>query len=187
MKNVIITFALLLGFATFSFAQFSHQLDPKVARNIRIQPAVKIPPKFVYQPNCPDLAAYGLTVSKVSGGAYSGTIKISASVKNMGKQHFIANPNQASAALYEVYPGGRKILLARISLTRVNAGQTIALGDRYRSWNTSNEFPPSYQLVIGYDPDITLDGNPRNDDCVRPNNKKEIDGYQIHRIFRAGR
>ncbi|HKK77639.1 MAG TPA: hypothetical protein VJ953_21345 [Saprospiraceae bacterium] len=187
MKNVIITFALLLGFATFSFGQFSHQLDSRTIKNIKTQPGIQISPKFVYQPNCPDLAAYEIQVTKVSGGTYSGRIKISGIIKNVGKKHFVSGTNQATAYLYEVYPGGRKRLLRSMSLRNIPSNRTQTMPAVYKNWYTGNEFPPSYRLVIGYDPDIRLDGNPRNDDCVHRNNQKEVDGTQIHRIFRAGR
>jgi len=35
---------------------------------------------------------------------------------------------------------------------------------------------PWYLLVIVYDPDIRLDGNPKNDECTSANNKKERSG-----------
>ena len=42
-----------------------------------------------------------------------------------------------------------------------------------REWDKSIEFPPSYILIISYDPDIYLDGNPDNNDTNSINNKME--------------
>lgn len=45
------------------------------------------------------------------------------------------------------------------------------------------EFPPTYTLLISYDPDIYLDANKNNDDCNRNNNKKELTGAEINRLW----
>lgn len=57
-----------------------------------------------------------------------------------------------------------------------------------RPWNISSpaegEFPPSYMLEIGYDPDIRIDGNPNNDDCRLGNNRLERSGAEVRAPFR---
>jgi len=53
------------------------------------------------------------------------------------------------------------------------------------NWRTSQEFPPSFELYLNYDPDIRLDGNPQNDDAVPANNSKQIDGQKINAIVRS--
>jgi hypothetical protein len=51
----------------------------------------------------------------------------------------------------------------------------------------TNEFPPSYRLVIAYDPDISNDGNPANDDCNGRNNVQSVTSAQINSLFSATR
>jgi hypothetical protein len=57
-----------------------------------------------------------------------------------------------------------------------------------RAWNSSSpsegEFPPSYRLLITYDPDIYMDGNPENDDCDLSNNQMDRSGTGINELFR---
>lgn len=57
-----------------------------------------------------------------------------------------------------------------------------------RNWDAASpaegEFPPTYRLLIGYDPDILLDGNPNNDDCNSNNNQLERSGADVNALFR---
>ncbi len=56
-----------------------------------------------------------------------------------------------------------------------------------RPWNMSppaeGEFPPSYVLEIGYNPDIRIDGNPNNDDCRLGSNRLERSGAQMRTLL----
>lgn len=185
MKNFTLTFALFLAFATFSFAQ-SIQLNPKVAKSLNTT-KVRYPYQITVRPDCPDLSAAQIKVEKISGGEYSGRIKITGIVKNIGRRDFVSNPAQMSVALYEVTPGGKTILRKKASYGNIPAGGTVQLAPYYANWYTGNEFPSSFRLVIMYDPDIQLDNNPRNDDCNSGNNVKEVSGYDIHNIFRSAR
>ncbi|MCS7021256.1 MAG: hypothetical protein NZU63_05450 [Gemmataceae bacterium] len=89
--------------------------------------------------------------------------------------------------MYEVPLGGRPRLVARLPFERLNQGQELRVRV-IRTWDASSpaegEFPPSYRLVIAYDPDIRLDGNPHNDDVDLHNNTLERSGDAINRLFR---
>jgi hypothetical protein len=50
-------------------------------------------------------------------------------------------------------------------------------------WDVAFEFPPSYRLAIGYDPDIFTDGNEENDDCDLEGNSRELRGVQVDALF----
>lgn len=187
MKNFILTFALIFAFGTLSFAQ-SIRVNPKVTKNLRTtKTTMRYPHQLTLRPNCPDLAALQIKVEKISGGAYSGKIKITGIVKNIGRKDFVSNPAQMSIALYEVRPGGATVLRKKASFANIPAGRTAQLAPYYTNWYTGNEFPSNFRLVIMYDPDISMDNNPRNDDCNSGNNVKEVTGYTIHNIFRSAR
>ena len=66
---------------------------------------------------------------------------------------------------------------------RVGAQQEIRLG--VPGWRVSQEFPPTYEFVIEYDPDIAVDGNRANDDCRSSNNRRTIRGDEINAQLRA--
>lgn len=185
MKNFILTFALMLAFTFGAQAQYKFNPRIKTQPQVKINKYPKINPNLL-QKNCPDLGAVELRVQKTSGGQYSGVIRITGVVKNVGKQHFVSRAGQAYATLYEVTLTGRATVKARRQITNLAAGRSFSFGFS-KNWSTSNEFPPEYKLVISYDPDIKTDGNPKNDDCNGANNKITRSGYDIHKIFNAGR
>lgn len=107
-------------------------------------------------------------------------------VRNVGTLDYQSNPTQQVARLYEINPGGAPRLVASQPFANLAPGQEIAV--RYtRRWDRSSpaegEFPPTYRLVIEFDPDIAVDGNPLNDDRVQPNNATEMLGTQINDLF----
>jgi hypothetical protein len=69
--------------------------------------------------------------------------------------------------------------VAGSAFQNLTPGQTVTLV-HHRNWNGSSpaegEFPSTYRLMVGYDPDIFINGNPKNDDCVNTNNRKERSG-----------
>lgn len=140
---------------------------------------------------CPDPAASSIEFSIVSrdpASRFKGRVRITGIVKNVGTKAFRSNPNQASAHLYEVSAGGgRAVLKAQQNFDNLAPGAAIRVVFE-RNWNSSSpsegEFPPSYRLLIVYDPDITLDGNKDNDDCNGANNRKERSGTGINSLLR---
>ncbi|SIO52152.1 hypothetical protein [Chitinophaga niabensis] len=94
-------------------------------------------------------------------------------VKNTGGLAYSSNANQQSALLYEDN-GGRLQLVASQSFQNLAPGAEVKVSYT-RPWNRSSpaegEFPPNYVLVIGFDPDIYIDGNDSNDDSNYGNNR----------------
>ncbi len=56
-----------------------------------------------------------------------------------------------------------------------------------RPWDSSGPEgtrPPDFKAMILYDPDIRLDGNPKNDDLNSRNNQLQVPGTRINDLFR---
>lgn len=104
---------------------------------------------------------------------FNGTVKIEGVVKNTGGLAWTSGANQQSVLLYEDN-GGRLQLVATQSFQNLAPGAEIKVSYS-RAWNRSSpaegEFPPKYVLVIGFDPDIYIDGNDNNDDSNYSNNR----------------
>jgi hypothetical protein len=142
-------------------------------------PRPKVPPIVL----CMDPAAQSLTFQVLSGDSRhtDGRIRITGVVKNVGNRVFESDPRQATVAIYETHPGERQgTIKAQQSIARLAPNATITLTFE-RPWSLSAEFPPTFALMITYDPDIYLDANKNNDDCNRNNNKKELSGDEINR------
>lgn len=112
---------------------------------------------------------------------FTGRVEITGTIKNIGKAAYETRPNQQSVHLYE-----GSTLVKQQAFGNLSPGQTVTI--RYqRNWNSSSpaegEFPPTYKLLIVYDPDIFIDGNPKNEDCVSANNTKERSGSDINALF----
>jgi len=113
---------------------------------------------------------------------FNGRVKITGTVKNIGKKVWRCSASQARALLEEKAPGARPRVLKSEALTRLNLNQTIIL-EYSLDWYTANEFPPDYTIRIDLDPDILMDQNPENDDCNSENNHKELKATTINSLF----
>jgi len=104
---------------------------------------------------------------------FNGTVLIEGIVKNTGGLAWTTGANQQSALLYEDN-GGRLQLVASQPFQNLAPGAEVKVSYT-RAWNRSSpaegEFPPKYVLVIGFDPDIYIDGNDNNDDSNYNNNR----------------
>jgi hypothetical protein len=137
---------------------------------------------------CPDPAVTGLDFAIVSRTArFRGRVEITATVDNVGRATYSSRPNQQSVQLYEATPGGPSRLVAQTAFVNLAPGEGVKVSYT-RNWYAASpaegEFPPTYRAIIAYDPDITMDGNPRNDDCVAANNRRERSGADINAMFR---
>jgi hypothetical protein len=134
----------------------------------------------------PDLSAERITFRIVRRTApFRGTVEIQGTVKNLGG-HFVSGAKQQEVQLYEEVPGGRGRIVARLPFSQLRAGEELTI--RYqRAWDASSpaegEFPPTYRLVIAFDPDVLIDGNPRNDDRNSRNNTRSESGIGINSMF----
>ncbi|MDI1472665.1 MAG: hypothetical protein QMD43_07235 [Thermodesulfovibrio sp.] len=139
-------------------------------------------------PKCPDPAVEKIDFTIISKTSqFSGKVRITGVVKNAGLAPYISGANQQAVYLYEIPMGGTARLVAQKKFQNLNPGQQVIITYE-RNWNASSpaegEFPPSYKVIIAYDPDIRLDGNPQNDDCNVNNNQKERSGTDINALFR---
>ncbi len=132
---------------------------------------------------CTDPAARSIDFRIVNKtNQFKGRVEITGTIKNIGLAAYETRTNQQSIELFE---GSQ--LVKNQAFGNLSPGQTATI--RYqRNWNSSSpaegEFPPRYLLMIVYKPDITKDGNPKNDDCVGTNNRKERSGAAINGLFR---
>jgi len=186
MRRVLIASvlgAIFTASATLSFAQ------PPISEKLRkqIQPPV-VPQEKLRTPippvikECRDPAAVSLTFQVLSRDrAYptQGRIRLTGVVKNVGNVAFESDPRQASAQLTEQSPGGRPAIRAQQDIANLAPNATITLTYEL-AWDTAREFPPTFTLLLSYDPDIYLDANKKNDDCNQNNNKKELTGAAIN-------
>jgi hypothetical protein len=155
---------------------------------VPIAPSEKLPLK-PWKPlvlPCPDLAASIDFSIAYRTSRTSGRVNIVGKVKNVGGVAYESGPNQQTALLYEIVPGGQPRLVASQALQNLAPGEEITV--RFgRTWNASSpaegEFPPSYRLVLSFDPDIRIDGNPKNDDCNRSNDVRERSGAEINTML----
>ncbi|MFN3954351.1 MAG: hypothetical protein ACK4LQ_07830 [Pararhodobacter sp.] len=109
---------------------------------------------------CPDLAA---TISQRDGPG--NTIIITYGVRNVGSVDYVSGPNQQ---LLNVSMGGRHA--RSFPFQNLRAGQSVQWNETYHPF----EFPSTYRATVVYDPDIFIDGNPRNDDCNSANNSASL-------------
>ena len=156
----------------------------------RINPNIKIKPILQPQPQfprpilqCIDPATESINFQIIRRDTqFKGKVRITGVMKNIGTLPYQSNPNQQALLLYE-----NNKLVKRTSFQNLSPGSAMTIAYD-RDWNSSSpaegEFPPEYKLLITYDPDIRLDGNPRNDDCRNSNNQKVASGQSINQLLR---
>ena len=190
MKRTILLSLLSLFVVSTAAAE-----PPKPAQGIRpIKPLPVKPlpvkplpaPKPVLQ--CPDPAVTSIDFALVSRASrFAGQVQVTGKVKNVGAAHYVSRPDQQVVQLYEIAPGGRPRLVAQRAFQNVAPGEELSVSFT-RAWDASSpaegEFAPTYRVVIAYDPDIRLDGNPRNDDCNARNDARDRSGADINAMFR---
>lgn len=112
---------------------------------------------------------------------YRGLVKIVGTIKNLGKEAFVSKSGQQIILLYE-----DSRIVARKPFINLASGATDMVIFQ-RNWDASSpaegEFPPTYKVVISYDPDIFIDGNVKNDDCNQRNNEISRSGSGINDLF----
>jgi hypothetical protein len=147
-------------------------------------PPSETPPSETPPPETPppDPAAQRIDFSLISQESqFQGRVRIVGVVQNIGQGAFESRQGQQEVQLYE-----NSQLIASTPFQNLSPGQEVEVVYE-RNWDTSSpsegEFPPTYRLVITYDPDIEMDGNPRNDDTNNSNNTKERSGSDINRLF----
>jgi hypothetical protein len=143
----------------------------------------KLPPPFPGKSLCPDPAVRDITFALVSRtGKYKGRVRITGLIKNLGG-FYHSRPNQQKVQLTE-----DDRVIAESDFPDLGQEEERTLGFE-REWNVylppgAVLVSPVYKLRILYDPDITGDGNPRNDDCNGVNNFLQRDGSDIRNFFK---
>lgn len=130
------------------------------------------------QPGQPNPAVDRIDFTLVSTStSTTGTVRIEGVVENKGDTTFDSGAGQQSVQLYQ-----GTTLLAQQDFEDLAAGATVTVAHDL-SWNTSTEFPPTFRVIIVYDPDIFIDGNDNNDDCATSDNALERSGSEINDLF----
>ncbi len=109
--------------------------------------------------------------------ATTGTVQIDGVVENKGGSTFDSSAGQQLVQLWEGLT-----LVAEQDFEDLAVGATV-IASFTREWDTSNEFPPTYRVVILLDPDIFIDANPSNDECPTVDNTLERSGSEINLLF----
>ncbi len=115
---------------------------------------------------CPDPAIASIRVRDVrfrEGQVPVMTIEVK--VENRGRADYVSRRGQQSVM---VDNGNPRRLLARQGFASLRAGRWFSFRFRYEYFG--GEFVAPIRARLSYDPDIRIDGNPRNDDCNLANN-----------------
>ncbi|MEN9216456.1 MAG: hypothetical protein Q6K90_03920 [Gloeomargarita sp. HHBFW_bins_162] len=186
LSLMLMTGAIVTSFAT-GVRPLSAQtpINPKTVEQLQRHPVPVSKPLPVL--TCPDPAAQAVHFTLVNRTTpFQGRVRITGVIRNQGTAAYQSGANQQFVYLYEQMPGGRPQLVAQRSFQNLTPGQEVTVVFE-RNWNSSSpaegEFPPSYILEVGYDPDIRIDANPNNDDCRLGNNRLERSGSAINALF----
>jgi len=117
-------------------------------------------------------------------GAFTAQVRISGVVRNVGALGFRSRPDQQNIQLYE---NQRLVQTARFQ--DLAPGEEVRV-EYVRDWYAASpgegEFPPTYHVLIVYDPDIFLDSNAENDDADLNDNRRQREGSELNTLVRGG-
>lgn len=175
----LLTIGLIAVFAMTVSAQVTaKKID---AQKILVPPTQRIPGP------CPDLAVENMRITLGKWGSMFAVV--TANVVNRGTKAFNSKAGQAEALLigkaswytYPNTPGGQ-LVLNRIAITHLGIGQSLHIQGSFDLpgfQKSGCTMPPKPGeccrelqaiVMVSYDPDIRMDGNPDNDDCNASNN-----------------
>ena len=189
-STVVKTFLLagvLTGAVTGIFAQ-TIEVPAKLQKNIvsnQVPTELRIPENLRAKIMIKriDLSASTINFSVVTcKDKFHAVVQIEGVVKNTGGLNYSTGANQQVALLYE-NSGSRPRLVATKVFQNLSPGQEVRVSYTrpwYKASPAEGEFPPTYILVISYDPDIYIDGNDNNDDSNSANNRMEKSGRDIN-------
>jgi hypothetical protein len=180
--SLVILAAGLLAVASRAQAQIiiPKKLQNTIQRN-RFPVQNKIPAEFLKIKTI-DLVAESINFSTVKViNEFNATVKIEGVVRNAGTLNYNSGANQQLALLYEQNPGGVIKLVRTIPFQNLAVNAVVKVAYT-RSWDKSAEFPPTYTLIISFDPDIYIDGNNNNNDSNTANNKIVKSGDAINAL-----
>jgi hypothetical protein len=160
MKKIILVAASLASALADSHAAAQPPIQGKLPSN---QFAGKyrgtvVNPGIIQKAACPDLAVVMAEKNR------NGDIHIVYGVRNVGGADYVTGRNQQTLTVRT--PGG----VRTFAVGNLRAGDVRTWSEVYRPF----EFPFTYKGALSFDPDIFLDGNTRNDDCNRSNNRAQL-------------
>ncbi|MCB9853447.1 MAG: hypothetical protein H6819_10160 [Phycisphaerales bacterium] len=112
----------------------------------------------------------------------TGTVEIVGTVENLGSGTFDSAAGQQAVQIWAGPSLTSLNMLASQPFEDLAPGAQVSVSYELE-WNTSNEFPPIYRVILSYDPDIYIDGNDDNDDCATSDNALQRDGSEINDLF----
>lgn len=165
---------------------------PRPAIGAQVKPGTLKPQMGLPQPqikpgalarSCPDLEP-SIRVGwpgRYNDGSY--TFKLLMYVHNRGNAAFVTDPRQVGINVYE---GSRLVETRRFPPNAVPpGGKTDGFVHAIERWSATSEFTADYKVEVLYDPDIRMDNNPQNDDCVMTNNAKFLTAAEIRRTLES--
>ncbi len=132
---------------------------------------------------CPDPAISSMRISGVRFEGDQAVVSIRVTVHNRGAGDYVSGPNQQSVMVFT--GNSTRNMLLRQRFNRLASGASFSLTARLRA--PGGEFTPSVSALLSYDPDIYIDGNPRNDDCNQGNNQRTLSAADINEAIAAAR
>jgi hypothetical protein len=122
-------------------------------------------------------------ISRQSANVYN--FVLTGYIGNEGTADYRSGAEQQQVQVYRTPQGAARRLVKSERFGNLRVRDSVDILQREFSWNTTTEFPPSFEFVIVYDPDIVKDGNTANDDCRPTNNRLTITGAEINAQIRA--
>lgn len=144
------------------------------------------PPAAGFVASCagPDLAASIGVERIVANGDGSYDFTLMGTVRNAGQDHWSSGDGQQ---IFVWRQGGRE--LGNMSWNgNLSPGQVaFRRARRVEGWRPGTEFTSGFEFAIVYDPDISMDGNPNNDDCNSNNNEAKLSRDELAGRLAASR
>jgi hypothetical protein len=150
------------------------------------RPLPGIAPQAIKPAGCADPSVVELRPGwprRNADGTY--TFHLLAITKNVGSAEFESLRRQTLITLRE----GPRVLRsevwssARADTVVLAPGQGFSTVYVVERWNPSSEFLADFTGEISYDPDIRIDNNRKNDDCVMTNNKRTLSVAELRRLL----
>lgn len=137
------------------------QTAPLIGPNIGQAPGVADGVDGLRSTQCVDLAVFAH-----QRRANGGRALITYGVSNVSDVEFVSGAGQQAVVLSK-----GSAALASEGFSRLAPGQSLTW---QRFVRAPMEFPDTYTAALTHGPDLYTDGNPRNDDCNRHNNARQV-------------
>lgn len=170
---------------------------PPETKRHRGVPAVSGNPVALPPGRCPDPAIMPLTPrwARVNPDGRTFFFQLYTRIHNVGTVPYVSRGNQQTISFHE---GGRFLVslpwyptsddaVGAVSTVVASDAQEVVLGPPRHKMLVIPRWDPSssadFTAEFSYDPDISSDGNPNNDDCNRTNNKVRLTAAELRRLL----